>query len=802
MLEAGTEKSAPKDDAESRLAGGRGGRLAFGAAFVWVLAVTLIGQIGFWIADQFAVIAGQPLGAAAREVANGVQAVLLLWPLVPLAALWPAERYRAAFRAWALAAGYLLLLLPVHFRGRSDAQMAGLWQIGLSSLALVALVIWLLRRPPAGRIHLNAIRPSWLALGAAAVVSYPWLALGALGSLADTLLNAAAGVLLGMVAASVAVAGVWPAVQADSRGARRDIVYAGVVLGAMLLIMAAGFGFAGHQLLLMAVLPALGWLAAYLVWRHRERPVVAWIALADLIGLAAAAPLILVDADELMIILGDTLPWNINAALLTALAAWGMGALLLINGRRAYGSNRLALAGAAVVAWLVGAGLYLLVGQPGLHGDQLFVVLRQRADLSAVASVDSFDQRRQFVYDALVATAEESQAALRAELERRGVAYTPYYLVNGLAVEGGLGTRRWLEVRPEVERVLDNPILRPLPEPIGPPAGAAEPPFSTPPNVERIGANQVWNTLGVTGRGVVMGHSDSGVQGDHPELADGYRGRESSDDFNWLDPWNHTTRPTDSSGHGTHTLATALGNQVGVAPGAEWIGCVNLARNLGNPAYYLDCLQFLFAPYPQGGDPFADGEPLRSAHILNNSWGCPPIEGCDPSTMLDAVAALRTAGLFQVVSAGNNGPACSSVDSPLSLFDQVFSVGAMDAGGAVAFFSSRGPVTADGSGRIKPDILAPGTDILSAGLMDSYQVASGTSSAGPHVSGVVALMWSANPDLIGNVEKTEAILAQTARPLAVPSADCGGERGGPSNAAGYGLVNAYAAVQAALQASP
>ena len=244
------------------------------------------------------------------------------------------------------------------------------------------------------------------------------------------------------------------------------------------------------------------------------------------------------------------------------------------------------------------------------------------------------------------------------------------------------------------------------------------------------------------------------------------------------------TRPTDVSGHGTHTLGSIVGKNTGVAPGAEWIGCTNLARNLGNPAFYLDCLQFMLAPFPQGGDPFVDGDPGRSAHVLNNSWGCPEIEGCTPETFVDAVRALRAAGLFVVVSAGNDGPLCSSVNSPLAIYDEVFSVGAVDRQGDLTFFSSRGPVTADGSGRVKPDIVAPGDDILSAFPNGTYEHLPGTSMAGPHVAGAVALMWSANPALIGDIDRTEQILADSAQPYSGLLPDCGDSGKLPNNGVG------------------
>src|SRR5262249_53236917 len=159
----------------------------------------------------------------------------------------------------------------------------------------------------------------------------------------------------------------------------------------------------------------------------------------------------------------------------------------------------------------------------------------------------------------------------------------------------------------------------------------------------------VWAT-GDTGRGVVVGSSDSGVDGSHPALAGTFRGGDDS----WYDPWNGSATPVDHNGHGTHTAGTAAGARgIGVAPGATWIACVNLDRDLANPAYYLDCLQFMLAPFPRGGDPLRDGRPDRAADVLTNSWGCTAIEGCDSGALRAAVAALTTAGIYVVVAAGN-----------------------------------------------------------------------------------------------------------------------------------------------------
>jgi subtilisin family serine protease len=442
--------------------------------------------------------------------------------------------------------------------------------------------------------------------------------------------------------------------------------------------------------------------------------------------------------------------------------------------------------------------LYFFVGQPGFYGDQWFVILRDQADLSQAPSITDRNERLRYVYTTLTQHADATQANLRATLDSIHVGYQPYYLVNAIEVNGGLALRAYLSRQPEVDRILDSQHLRPLPAPVPISTGTKPAPAEPQWNITSIGADRVWNELGVTGKDIVVGQSDSGMQGDHPALRDGYRGRDGQDDYNWLDPWNHTRKPSDIGGHGTHTLGSILGRGgIGVAPGADWFGCVNLARNLGDPARYLDCMQFMLAPYPQGGNSFKDGDPTRAAHVLNNSWGCPPIEGCDANALAPAVSALRAAGVFVVASAGNEGPRCGSVSDPIAIYEAVLSVGAVDQSGNLAPFSSRGPVTVDGSGRIKPDIVAPGVNVLSSMPGSTYGSNSGTSMAGPHVVGVVALMWSAQPKLIGDIDQTERILAETAQPYAGPQDNCS-NRGRPNDDVGYGLVDAYAAVKAAL----
>src|SRR6185503_17451058 len=315
----------------------------------------------------------------------------------------------------------------------------------------------------------------------------------------------------------------------------------------------------------------------------------------------------------------------------------------------------------------------------GFYGDRLFVILKDQADLSSVNQMQDIDQRRTAAYQTLTEHANETQADLRNTFDTVGMDYTPYYLVNALEVRGGTLVRLFLLTRPEVDRVISSPRLRPASQNEAQPMGRGDsPPTGIGWNVTMIGADKVWEEFGVHGEGIVVGQSDSGADVNHPELKESYRGNIGGDDYNWFDPWNGKPSPYDDGGHGTHTLGTIVGqNGIGIAPGATWFACANLVRNLANPALYLDCMQFMLAPFPQDGDPFTDGDPTRAADILNNSWGCPELEGCDADSLKAAADNLRAAGIFVVVSTGNDGPLCNTVHAPLSLYDSAFSVGAI-----------------------------------------------------------------------------------------------------------------------------
>jgi hypothetical protein len=768
----------------------------------WTVLVTVLGQLLGWGVDQAVLGTGRDRAVPTWPLVALGTVLLAGGPTLALALLPRAPVLRVVGRVWlagVLAAGALTLLRvlpPVH-------QEAYLAVLALAAALLAAVLARLLHRRPApttgGREA--AGRPvTLLAVAAGLALLLPWAWVGALGGALETLLAGLAAAALGALAGVLLDAGFWAwfTVGTPPRPARLVLV-GGLVAGVVLVPVAAGAGQSGGQLPALLALPPAGFALAALhaaAWRTGRlagRPPVR-----ALVGLALFGPLALVDPEEVTLLLagGRDVPFWVAVATGGALAVavlLAVGYAVLLARPRATAPGRRVAGLTAAVLLAAVAVVHVLPGHPGLYGERLLVVLRTQADLSGLPAAPGRagrNARAAEVHRRLVATARRTQPGLLRELTRLRLHPTPYYLVNAIATDGGPEVRAWLAGRPEVARVLVDQRLRPLPAAPPPARGSLPAPPAPAWNVALIGADRVWSELGVTGEGVVVGSSDSGVDGRHPALAGGFRGGDDS----WYDPWAHTRTPTDRGGHGTHTVGSAVGRDgVGVAPGARWVGCVNLARNLGSPAHYLDCLQFMLAPFPAGGDPFTDGRPDRAPDVLTNSWGCPPIEGCDPGALRPATAALAAAGILVVVAAGNTGPRCGSVTDPPAPYPDVLTVGAVDRERRLTDFSSRGPVA---GGAAKPDLVAPGAEVPSAFPGGGWAALSGTSMATPQVAGVVALMWSANPALVGDLARTRRILLDTATPVAALPPACGGAR----DLAGAGVVDAYAAVHAARAA--
>lgn len=334
-------------------------------------------------------------------------------------------------------------------------------------------------------------------------------------------------------------------------------------------------------------------------------------------------------------------------------------------------------------------------------------------------------------------------------------------------------------------------------------------------NLTQVNIPQVWQ-MGFKGQNVIIAGQDTGYQWDHISLKEKYAGWNGSTvnhNYRWHDSINNpitvcqdglnNPAPCDDHGHGTHTMGTmlgddGLGNQIGVAPDAKWIGCRNMNQGDGTPATYTECFQFFLEPTDLNN---SNPDVTKAPHIINNSWGCPTSEGClQPNVLETVVNNVVAAGILVVAAAGNDGSACNSINTPIAIYDKTLTVGSTTSSDNISSFSSRGAITIDGSNRLKPDVSAPGSSIRSAQLNGTYTNLSGTSMASPHVAGVAALLISANPALAGHPEQLKQIILESS--LAKTSTQsCNGVSGSqsPNNTFGWGRLDALAAVNLARQ---
>ena len=453
------------------------------------------------------------------------------------------------------------------------------------------------------------------------------------------------------------------------------------------------------------------------------------------------------------------------------------------------------------------------VFETAAQGETEFLLfLVEQADLSAAGALPTKEEKGRYVVDRLTQLAERSQKNLLAVLEAQGVEFRPFWVANMVWVRGDRELIEMLAARADVAGIYANPKVRMAePETSAAPAGIQSA-NNLEWNIAKVRAPEVW-AAGYTGQGVVIGGQDTGYEWYHPALQSHYRGWDGSvtdHNYNWHDAihdsignWrcsNDSSVPCDDHGHGTHTMGIMVGddlnhsNQIGMAPGARWIGCRNMDQGVGTPTTYSECYQWFLAPTDLTG---ANPDPSLAPDVINNSWGCPPSEGCtEPDVLRAVVESVRAAGIVTVHSAGNDGPECGSVNTPAAIYDASFTVGNTTSYDGVAGSSSRGPVVVDGSGRLKPDISAPGTGIRSSIPGGSYSYLSGTSMSAPHVAGLVALLISAQPALRGQVDQIERLIQASAVPLNNAEV-CGGTSGTqvPNNIFGWGRIDAWAAIE-------
>ena len=285
-------------------------------------------------------------------------------------------------------------------------------------------------------------------------------------------------------------------------------------------------------------------------------------------------------------------------------------------------------------------------------------------------------------------------------------------------------------------------------------------------NIARPAAGaDVAQSEGLIGDGIGVAVIDSGIY-PHPDVEGAI---DSIVDFT-----NGQMTPRDLQGHGTHVSGIILGRGrvnpafTGIAPGARLISLrVFGTDNVTTLGRLIEALSWVHANATR-----------FNIRVVNMSLGAPPVESFDMDPLCQAAKILWEKGILLVVAAGNEGSqGSSSVRTPGSC-PYVVTVGAIDDRRTIsrtddtfAPFSSQGPTP---DGLTKPDVVAPGVDIISLRAIGStldrqlpqnrvgeyYFRLSGTSMATPMVSGLAAILLQKRPDL--SPDEVKAALTSTA----------------------------------------
>ena len=292
------------------------------------------------------------------------------------------------------------------------------------------------------------------------------------------------------------------------------------------------------------------------------------------------------------------------AAAVAALGAFGSSRASSQNGSPNQGATTMT----KIAPWVID---HTANGQQA----EFFVVLADQADLSGAAALATKNEKGRYVYDALWNKSQATQGPVLQWLSERGLEHQSFYIVNAILVKGTREIAETLATRPDVVRVEGNPLIHnslPQPGPVTEVPSKPQVPKTIEPGIAYTHAPDVW-ALGFTGQNIVVASADTGQRWTHNALKPHYRGWDgvtADHDYNWHDSihdsvgnpcGNDSPQPCDDFFHGTHTTGTAIGddggtNQIGMAPGAKWIGCRNMDVGTGTPARYIECMEFFLAP--------------------------------------------------------------------------------------------------------------------------------------------------------------------------------------------------------------
>ena len=414
------------------------------------------------------------------------------------------------------------------------------------------------------------------------------------------------------------------------------------------------------------------------------------------------------------------------------------------------------------------------------------------------AALPSLAGDAQAVLAELRSTADRSRSAIGQFIDRRTAlglvrGYRHFWVVNVAALEATAGVVEEIASLPGIRTVyLDEEITPPVLPDLSLPQPERQGPCTW--GIETIRADDVWTDFGLDGGGVVIGSIDTGVDATHLTIL-GKMALTGNSTPGWHDSNAGLPTPVDTHGHGTHTIGTMVGGStnssslaIGVAPGAQYYSCRIFGPNTTTTAMTLDAGEWMMDP---DGNPATDDFP----NVINNSWTSPL---STDEWYRDMVENWRALGIFPVFAIGNNGPGGRTTGAPGN-YPESFGVGATDDADAIANFSSRGPVAYDGQTHIKPDVAAPGVQVISArafgtdmygdgqhfvGPAQDLYWANGTSMAAPHIAGIVALILQANPNL--TVDAVQTRLEAAALDVGAPGKD---------NQFGWGRIDAVDAVR-------
>ena len=346
--------------------------------------------------------------------------------------------------------------------------------------------------------------------------------------------------------------------------------------------------------------------------------------------------------------------------------------------------------------------------------------LSKRGSLNEIAMQQThFDQELQAVYSRSV------QKHSAYSLDKPSIIHTYKNCFNGVALTVPQGMIEAIRELSTVKQVYeDQEVHAYLDE-----------------TVSMIGADRVWETVGLKGDGILVGIIDTGIDYTHPALGGGL-----GPDFKVIGGYdipNWDADPMDDNGHGTHVAGIIAGNSetmMGIAPNAKLMAFKVL--DAGGDGYMSDVIRGIELAVDPDENPLTDD----GVDIINMSLGHASRNLDDPDCQ--AVNTAVEAGVICVVAAGNSGiDGYETIGSP-ALAQNAISVGAIAKNKAIAAFSSLGPAGVNEV--IKPDLVAPGVDIISSELGRLRISHSGTSMASPVVAGVAALLCQKYPEATPN----------------------------------------------------